>query len=248
MSTEAGAGDAGTSAAPRTPARRTPFLASDVNRNLTSLVIATVLTVIGFFVYDAFIPLAFTVGTVALTSFGFWIFYSLAYLTITQLTFARANAGELTAWLQATTPQRRIQRIEASLSGGGPSANAHWSVLAMIAVAVVWLTPGLLDSVVANVLAFGVVGSSWIVTVYAYAIHYARLDATVPSLSFPGDGPPVFHDYFYLSAQVATTFSSSDVSILTTLGRRVVTGQTFIAFVFSTFVIAMLIAVIFLNN
>lgn len=121
-------------------------------------------------------------------------------------------------------------------------------MLAVIAVAVVWLTPGLLDSVVANVPAFGLVARSWIVTVPAYAVHHARLDATAPSLDFPGDGPSVFRDCFYLAAQVATTFSSSDVSILTTLGRRVVTGQTPIAFVFRTFVIAMLIAVIFLTN
>lgn len=229
-------------------ATRMPALASDVTRNVASLGIALVLTVIAFFVYDAVRPLTFSVGTVALTSFGFWIFYSLAFLLLTQVTFARAKAEDLSAWLKATTPRRRVERIEASLSGGGPSANAHWSVLAMIAVAVVWITPGLLDSVVANVLAFAVVGSSWIVTVYAYAVHYARLNASVPSLQFPGDGDPVFTDYFYLSAQVATTFSSSDVSILTTVGRRVITGQTLIAFVFSTFVIAMLLSVIFLNN
>jgi uncharacterized membrane protein len=235
-------------AAPPAEVARAPFLASDVNRNQTALGISVVLTVIGFFVYNAFRPLSFTLGTVALTSFGFWIFYSLGYLVLTQTTFARATNPQLMGWLRATTPRRRIQRIEAALSGGGPSANAHWSILAMLAVAAVWLTPGLLDSVVANVLAFLVVASSWIVTVYAYAVHYARVDAAVPSLDFPGDGKPVFADYFYLSAQVATTFSSSDVSILTTLARRVVTGQTFIAFVFSTFVIAMLIAVIFLQN
>lgn len=225
-----------------------PALVSDVSRNLTSLGIAAALTLGAFFLYNAFIPLSFTIGTVALTSFAFWLFYSVSYLVLTQATFARADADELTRWMVATTPRRRTERIVASLSGGGPSANAHWSILAMIAVAAVWLTPGLLDSVTANVLAFLVVGSSWVVTVYAYAVHYARLDAATPSLGFPGEAKPVFADYFYLSAQVATTFSSSDVTILTTVGRRVVTGQTLIAFVFSTFVIAMLLAVIFLSN
>ncbi|MFF9563910.1 DUF1345 domain-containing protein [Leifsonia sp. NPDC014704] len=225
-----------------------PAMASDVNRNQVALAAAVIPTVLGFFMYNAFVPLRFTLATVAVTSFGFWISYSLIYLVLTHVTFARAPAADLRAWLRATTPKRRAQRIETALSGGGPSANAHWSVLAMISVALVWLTPGLLDSVVANVLAFLVVASAWTVTVYAYTVHYARLDAASPSLQFPGDGAPVFADYFYLSAQVATTFSSSDVSILTTLGRRVVTGQTIIAFVFSTFIIAMLLAVIFLNN
>lgn len=225
-----------------------PAMVSDVTRNLTSLAVAVAFTLVTFFAYNAFRPLTLSIATVALTSFVFWLFYSLSYLVLTQFTFARATADELVRWMAATTPRRRAQRIAASLSGGGPPANAHWSVLAIIAVAAVWLTPGLLDSVTANVLAFLVVGSSWIVTVYAYAVHYARLDAASPSLAFPGDAKPVFADYFYLSAQVATTFSSSDVTILTTVGRRVVTGQTLIAFVFSTFVIAMLLAVIFLSN
>ncbi|GIT79801.1 hypothetical protein LLS1_14700 [Leifsonia sp. LS1] len=227
---------------------RTPFLASDVARNQTALVAAIAPTIVGFFVYDAVRPLRFTLGTVALTSFGFWIFYSLAYLVLTQLTFGRATSAELTTWLRRTTPVRRRERIESSLSGGGPSANAHWSILAMVSVAVVWLTPGLLDSVPANVLAFTVVGTSWVVTVYSYAVHYARVNSVALNIQFPGDRPPVFMDYFYLSAQVATTFSSSDVTILTTLGRKVVTGQTIIAFVYSTFVIAMLLSVIFLTD
>ncbi|MEV8212968.1 DUF1345 domain-containing protein [Leifsonia sp. NPDC077715] len=231
-----------------TTASPTPPLAWDARRNLAALGIAVVPTAVAFGVYHAVRPFGFTWGSVVVTSFAFWIFYSLAYLVLTHVTFRHATAGELRDWLRATTPTRRAQRIEASLGGGGPTANAHWSVLAMIAVAAVWLTPGLLDSVVANVLAFLVVGCSWIVTVYSYAVHYARLNATAESLGFPGTAPPVFLDYFYLSAQVATTFSSSDVTILTTVGRSVVTGQTIIAFVFSTFVIAMLLSVIFLSS
>lgn len=53
-------------------------------------------------------------------------------------------------------------------------------------------------------------------------------------------GVPVFLDYYYLSAQIATTFSSSDISILTTRARAVVIGQTYISFSFSTFIITML--------
>lgn len=128
--------------------------------------------------------------------------------------------------------------------------NAQWSILAAAAVALVLIAPGLLDSPLANGLSFGVVVSAWLVTVYAYAVHYARLDASAESLEFPGkpDAGPVFADYFYLSAQIATTFSSSDVSILTTRARKVVSGQTFIAFAFSTFIIALLITVLFMTN
>lgn len=75
----AGPKDAGAGGAAPT-VRRTPFPASDANRNQTSLGIAAVLTVIGFFVYNAFRPLSLTIGTVALPPFGFWIFYALGYL------------------------------------------------------------------------------------------------------------------------------------------------------------------------
>ena len=102
----------------------------------------------------------------------------------------------------------------------------------------------------ANVLSFAVVIAAWLVTVTAYAMHYARLNTQEESIELPGRqaGPPVFADYYYLSAQIATTFSSSDVNILTTRARAVVTSQTYIAFAFSTFIIAMLISVLFLSD
>lgn len=92
--------------------------------------------------------------------------------------------------------------------------------------------------------------TAWLVTVTAYAVHYARLNTQEKSLEFPGEhgDQPVFADYYYLAAQLATTFSSSDVNILTTRARSVVTGQTYIGFAFSTFIIAMLISVLFLTN
>ena len=120
----------------------------------------------------------------------------------------------------------------------------------MIAVILVLVLPGLLDSVLANALSFAVVISAWLLTVTAYAMHYARLNTQEDAIELPGkDGEaPVFADYYYLSAQIATTFSSSDVNILTTRARSIVTGQTYIAFAFSTFLIAMLISVLFLSN
>lgn len=51
-----------------------------------------------------------------------------------------------------------------------------------------------------------------------------------------------------LSPQLATTISSSDVTVLTTRARSIVTGQIYIGFAFSTFIIAMLISVLFLTD
>lgn len=226
-----------------------PRLASDARRNTLALGIAAGVTVVAFLAYWVLFPFGFTVDSVVVTAFAFWIAYSIADAVLTHRVFAPRDGATFRAWLIATTPERRRQRIEAELAGAGPTLNVHWAILAMIAVALLVIAPGLLDSPLANALGVGVVLSSWLVTVYAYAVHYARLDATIPSLQFPGDTKgPVFMDYFYLSAQVATTFSSSDVTILTTRARRVVTGQTLIAFAFSTFIIAMLITVVFLSN
>ncbi|WJL94935.1 DUF1345 domain-containing protein [Microbacterium sp. ET2] len=158
------------------------------------------------------------------------------------MTFRKADAGTLKVWLAATNSPSRSLAI--------PSSAAQWAVLAVIAVVLVLVLPGLLDSVLANALSFAVVITAWLVTVTAYAVHYARLNTQEESLEFPGRSgiPPVFADYYYLAAQLATTFSSSDVNILTTRARAIVTGQTYIAFAFSTFIIAMLISVLFLTN
>lgn len=221
-------------------AEKVPFLAGEGHRNLTALAVAAAVTVVAFFTYDAFVRVRFTADTVAVTAFVFWIAYSVAFLVITHAVLGRADARTLVRWLAATTsPVRTL-----------PTINAQWAVLATLAVGLVLVLPGLLDSVLANILSFAVVVTSWLVTVTAYAVHYARVDADGQAVQLPGErgAGPVFADYYYLSAQIATTFSSSDVDILTTRARRIVTGQTYIAFAFSTFIIALLITVLFLND
>lgn len=219
-----------------------PRLAHEGLRNLIALAIAAVVAVVSLVGYSLVFPVRFTVDTVALTVFVFWIGYSAAFLILTQVAFGRADAPTLRAWLVATNSKSRSIAI--------PTSAAQWAVLAVLAVLLVLILPGLLDSLLANILSFAVVISAWLVTVTAYAMHYARLDCQEESIELPGkagDGP-VFADYYYLSAQLATTFSSSDVNILTTRARAIVTGQTYIAFFFSTFIIAMLFSVLFLSN
>ena len=219
-----------------------PALAREGTRNVVSLGIAAVVALASLVAYNAFEPVRFTGDTVALTAFVFWIAYSLAFLVLTQVVFGRADAPTLQRWLAATNSPSRSVAL--------PTLAAQWAVLAVVAVTLVLILPGLLDSVLANALSFGVVIAAWLVTVTAYAMHYARLNTQEESIELPGkkgDGP-LFADYYYLSAQIATTFSSSDVNILTTRARSIVTGQTYIAFAFSTFIIAMLISVLFLTN
>jgi uncharacterized membrane protein len=93
-----------------------------------------------------------------------------------------------------------------------------------------------------------VVTTAWLVTIVSYASHYARIVATVGGLTFPGEQGVVFWDCVYLATQVQTTFSSSDVTIESTLTRRIISGHTLVAFVFNTVIVALLIAVLFLGR
>jgi len=217
---------------------RMPRLASERARNAISLGIAVVVTVVVFAAYAVAVPVRFTVDAVAVTTLVFWIAYSVSVVVLTHRVFGSADHVALRRWLLATTPSARNL----------PTVNVQWSLIATAAVGLVLVLPGLRDSPIANALSFVVVISAWLVTVTSYAVHYGRLNSLEESVEMPGtaDGP-VFLDYYYLSAQIATTFSSSDISILTTRARAVVIGQTYISFAFSTFIIALLITMLFLS-
>lgn len=173
---------------------------------------------------------------------------SIAYTLHTVRIFGRADATRLRTLLTASTPRGRIGEVEAALSGTGPTIAVQWSVIAIAAVLAFTLWPGLLHEPTTVLFSILVVAASWTVTVIAYAVHYARYDAATQALAFPGtNADRVFADYVYLAVQVQTTFSTSDVSLLDTGSRRVVTGHTLVSFAFNTVIIAMLITVLFLG-
>lgn len=220
------------------PTDQIPRLASERSRNLLSLGIAVVTTFAVLVAYAVVVPVRFTLDAVALTTLVFWILYSLSVVVLTHRVFGSADHATLRRWLYASTPSARNL----------PTVNVQWSLIATAAVGLVFVLPGLLDSPIANALSFVVVISAWLVTVTSYAVHYGRLNSLEESVDLPGkaDGS-VFLDYYYLSAQIATTFSSSDIAILTTRARAVVIGQTYISFAFSTFIIALLITMLFVT-
>lgn len=212
-----------------------PALASDRRRSLTALAVALPSGAVTFTAYILVNPVRLTVNTATLTAFIFWIAYAAVWLTLTHRVFAPADSSTLRAWLQAS----------ATRTGRLPTVNIQASLLATAAVALDLFLPGLVTSNLANGLTVVVVLSAWLVTVSTYAVHYARLDGAGDAFELPGPASPVFTDYYYLAAQIATTFSSSDINVLTTRARAAVTGQAFIGFAFSTFIIALLIAILF---
>ena len=184
---------------------------------------------------------------VIIALFAFSAGSSLFYLAHTLWVFGRVDGPTLKAWLLDSSPRGRFAQLGAELSGTGPTIAVQWSVVAVATVLVFTIWPSLLERSTTVWLSVLVVASSWAVTVLAYAVHYARLDSANDDLQFPDDHPRVFADYLYLSVQVQTTFSTSDVSLASTAARRIVTGHTLVSFAFNTVIIAMLITVLFLG-
>lgn len=166
-----------------------------------------------------------------------------AYEILTWRTFRRASAAELSAWLGETTPRQTRAKVLQALSGGGATSwSAQAAVFALLAVIVVSFVAELRDNPLVVSLGLALVIASWLLVVCAYAVSYARENIDSPGLEFPGDTAPTWSDYVYLAVQVSTTFSSSDVTVLTTAMRRHVAVHSVLAFVFNTVIVALLVS------
>ena len=246
--TVGGVSDARNTGAAPDPALRVPRVASDVVRlgiaAAAGLVSAVLTAIVILIVRRGAIHDDMAVTCI----FAFSAASSIAYLVHTLRLFGRLDAARLAVVLVGSTPHGRFGRIGAIVSGTGPTIAVQWSMIAIAAVLAFTLWPNLLREPVTVWFSILVVAASWTVTVVAYAVHYARLDAHVGGLVFPGEGDRVFADYLYLAVQVQTTFSTSDVSPTTTTARRLVTGHTVVSFAFNTVIIAMLITVLFLGR
>jgi hypothetical protein len=227
---------------------RTPRLASDFRRLLFSAAIGVPATAAAEGLYLAFSGSGLSVDAVVVAVYIFSAASSLAYFITTFAVFQTADADSLARWVATTAPSGRLSRARSEFAGTGPTIPVQWSGLAVVSVVVLALSPDLLRQPLVVALSAAVVATSWLVTIASYAVHYARVTATVGGLTFPGGGGVVFWDCVYLATQVQTTFSSSDVVVETTLVRRIVSGHTLIAFIFNTIIIALLIAVLFLGH
>jgi hypothetical protein len=227
---------------------RIPRLVSDFERLLFSAAIGISSTVLAEGLYLGISGSPLSADAIVVGLYIFSSLASLAYFITTFAVFQDADSGTLARWLAGTAVTGRLSKLQATFAGTGPNIPAQWSGLAIGSVVVLVFSPHLLKQPWVVALSAAVVATSWLVTVVSYAVHYSRISATAGGLTFPGDEGVVFWDCVYLAAQVQTTFSSSDVTIETTLTRRIVTGHTLIAFAFNTVIIALLIAVLFLGR
>lgn len=224
---------------------RTPRLASDTVRGWiifaislpTSVVIPFAIVLLGG-------PTERTPLTIS-TLFLAWTWLGIITTALTLATFLRADASQLRRWLVATTPHTNRARLIRTLNGGGSTSWAvSGSLLAILAVAVLMFQSTLASEPLVLWSGIGVVVSSLGMTISSYAVRYAREYATKSGFEFPGKERPKFVDFLYLAVQVATTFGASDVSVLTSSARILVTVNSLISFAFNTVVVAVLVSLL----
>ena len=227
---------------------QTPRLAYDYHRLVLAAAIGVPSAVTAVGLYLAFSGTASSAVAIFVALYTFSAASSLSYFLATFAIFHNADADSLARLVATTAPTGRLSRAQAEFAGTGPTISVQWSIFAIASIVALALAPDLLKQPLLLALSVVVVTTSWLTTMLTYAVHYARVTATVGGLTFPGEDGVVFWDCVYLATQVQTTFSSSDVTVESTLARKIISGHTLVAFGFNTIIIALLIAVLFLGR
>lgn len=191
-----------------------------------------------------------------------WMFFAASHTVLTYAAYRRAGPAGFgadvaaAAALEPDTPQsaswwrrligwvRLVWHRWWRSGNEAPSWSVQVSVLALVVVALIMVTPQLRDSQGLLFVALGLVASSWANVVVMYAVHYGRLDSAHPGLQFPGDESRRFVDYLYLAVAVQTTFGTTDVTVCTQRFRRAVLIHAALAFVFNSVIVAMIVSLL----
>lgn len=129
--------------------------------------------------YLAFSGTGLSAVAIFVALFIFYATSSLVYFLTTFALFHNADADSLARWVAATAPTGRLSRLQAESAGTGPTISVQWSVVAIVSVVALALFPDLLKQPLLLALGVVVVVTSWLTTMLSYAVHYARVAATV---------------------------------------------------------------------
>ena len=189
---------------------------------------------------------------IIVSTLGLIIVLFAVHQILTWRVFAGLGRQELRDVVCRTNPRSQVQRWFNLVSGNGPKS---WSLVAsataLIVVVLVIVNTELRSNPVAIGASVATVALGWTMIVFANATTYLRENSErLDQLEFPDcdeDHPPAWRDYFYLSVQVSTTFSTSDVVVRTTGMRGKVTAHSIAAFVFNTVIIALVVSAIMIT-
>ena len=133
-------------------------------------------------------------------------------------------------------PGRRVSRI-VSIAG---------SVASLGAVAVVLIqtkSAPLGEAILLAGLAVFSVATSWLLIQTNYMLRYAHVYYNEPigGIEFHADSDPMYTDFIYFSVGLGMTYQVADTNVTTNEIRRIVIGQTVLAWIFATVIIATVI-------
>lgn len=161
--------------------------------------------------------------------------YGPVFLWLTQRAFGALRGDALRDRLRRTDERRALVRL---LFLGGPKTWAATIVTVGIVSVVLLAIGDATESLLLLAACVLCVVGTWILLVAVFAVEYMRAWANDGSMRFPGDDDPTFPDFVYLSVQLSTTFSSSDVELVHTSARRLATVHSVVAFAYSTVIVA----------
>ncbi len=130
-------------------------------------------------------------------------------------------------------PGRRVSRLVAIIG----------SVASLGAVAVVLVQTRnvpLVESIALAAIAVFSVAASWFLIQTNYMLRYAHVYFTEPrgGIDFHSDEDPMYTDFIYFSVGLGMTYQVADTNVNTNEIRRIVIGQTVLAWMFATVIIA----------
>ncbi|MCH1881825.1 DUF1345 domain-containing protein [Agrococcus sp. ARC_14] len=161
--------------------------------------------------------------------------YGPAFLWLSHLAFTGLTGDQLRARLRRSEEQNGFVRF---LYVGGPKSWAMFIVFVGVISVVLLATRGnSIDVWLVATCVFGVAGS-WVLLVAVFAVEHMRSWAEHDGLAFPGDEDRAFSDFVYLSIQLSTTFSTSDVALTNRPARSLASVQSIVGFAYSTVIIA----------
>lgn len=219
-------------------AKISAFLQREYIRHSVATVIAGIVAAAAYIVAYLVLREPFEGGLLNLYASAFALVfgaYGPTFLLLSHLAFRSLRGEALRARLRRSEERSRLVR---HLFLGGP---ASWAI-SIVAVGVASVVLLAVEStgvdlwlIVRCVLG---VGGTWVLLVAVFAIDHMRGWAEHGGLRFPGDEERSFGDFVYVSTQLSTTFSSSDVELTNGAARRVATVQSIVGFAYSTVIIA----------
>jgi uncharacterized membrane protein len=222
--------------------RRAPWLASDTIRGFVSLVGVLLAMPATALLPELGLPPP-DPAFIAATLFAAWVLYCLVYAVLTVAVYLPPDAERFADMIAATTPRPGWRTWVWVVNGGGAVSWAlTGSFFAVSAVVFLVSQRELLAEPLMVGLTIGVVVASWALMMLAYAVRYAREWVRTGGLVFGGDEVPSFAEFLYLAVQVATTFSTSDVTVTTRRMRSIVAVNSVVAFAFNTVIVALLVS------